>query len=216
MKKGILLITIMLLITGCTNIQKSNFDEIVNYALNNENIKLKNKSENGYSYYLPIGLEVVKSKNSNIVFQNEKYRFYMYLDLISYYNQRKENYIVDSSAYVSLNIEKGDKFGYLEINELESQKYLVEIMYNYAKIEVIVDECDVKEAVSYAMSILTSISYNDTILESMIGEDILNYNEVEFNIFEAAKNDSNLIKYDENSEGLEETEEDVPDTDLIN
>jgi hypothetical protein len=49
----------------------------------------------------------------------------------------------------------------------------------------------------------------------MIGEDILNYNEVEFNIFETAKNESNLIEYDEDTEDVEEQEE-LPDTDLIN
>ena len=140
----------------------------------------------------------------------------MYIDVISYFNKRKETYNTNPSAYVSMPIESNEKFGYLEINELNSKKYLVEIMYNYAKIEVIVDECDTKDMVSYAIAILTSISYNDTILENMIGEDILNYNEVEFNIFETAKNESNLIEYDENSDTEEEVEEDVPDTDLVN
>lgn len=216
MKKVILLITITFFLTGCVNIKKSSYEQIINYALNNENIDLKNKSENGYSYYLPTGLNLVENNKSNVIFQNEKYRYYMYVDLISYYNKIKETYTKNDVSYVSMNILKDEKFGYLEINLRKDKKYLVEIMYNYAKIEVIVDECDIKDTVSYAMAILSSISYNDTILENMIGEDILNYSEVEFNIFETAKNESNLIEYDDNSGSSEDTEEDVPDTDLIN
>lgn len=214
MKKIMLLIGITFFLTGCVNIENSSFDQIINYALKN-NVELKNKSSNGYSYYLPMGIKLVENELSNLVFETDKYRMYMYVDLISYNHKIKETYKKNTSSYYSTNIKKDDKFGYLEINLLDNQKYLVEIMYNYAKIEVIVDKCDMKNIVSYAMSILSSITYNDTIIESMIGEDILNYNETEFNIFETANNESNLIEYDENlSEN--EVEDDVPDTDLIN
>ncbi len=215
MKKVILLTLIAVFLAGCVNINKSSYEEIINYALNNEKIKLKNKSSNGYSYYLPVGLQIKENKKNNIVFQNEKYQFYMYIDIISYYNKRKEKYQENNESYISQIIEKNEKFGYLEINLQEDAKYLVEIMYNYAKIEVIVDECDLKETVSKAMAILSTISYNDTILENMIGEDILNYSEVEFNIFETVKNESNIIEYDENTEHSDNID-DVPDTDLIN
>ena len=214
MKKVILLITITFLLTGCVNLKNSSYEEIINYALNNDNINLKNNSENGYNYYLPIGLKIKEKNNYNTIFKNEKYLFYMYVDVISYYNKRKEIYGKNDKAFESIGIEKDEKFGYLEINLLDSKKYLVEIMYNYAKIEVIVDECDLKKVVSLAMSILSSISYNDTILENMIGGDTLNYSEIEFNIFDTAKNDNNLIEYDENLEFSEE--DNLPDTDLVN
>lgn len=214
MKKLMLLIGITLLLTGCVNIENSSFDQIINNALKN-NVELKNKSENGYTYYLPAGIKLVENKHSNLVFETSKYRMYMYVDLISYNHKIKETYEKNTISYYSTNIQNGKNFGYLEINLLNSQKYLVEIMYNYAKIEVIVDECDMKNMVSYAMSILSSITYNDTIIESMIGEDILNYNETEFNIFETANNESNIIEYDENS-SENEVDDDVPDTDLIN
>jgi len=214
MKKIMLLIGITLLLTGCVNVKNSSFDQIINNALKN-NVELKNKSENGYTYYLPAGIKLVENDQSNLFFETEKYRMYMYVDLISYNHKIKETYKENTVSYYSTNIQKGEKYGYLEINLLDTQKYLVEIMYNYAKIEVIVDECDMKTIVSYAMSILSSITYNDTIIESMIGEDILNYNETEFNIFETANNESNIIEYDENlSEN--EVDNDVPDTDLIN
>jgi hypothetical protein len=215
MKKIILLILMATLITGCVNIENSSYEEIINNALENENISLQNESYNGYSYYLPLGLNIKENTGSNIIFKNDKYQMYMYVDLISYFNKIEESYAINSNAYYSTPILNEDKFGYLEVNLRTNKKYLVEIMYNYAKIEVIVDECDIKEVVSYAMAILSSISYNDTIIENMIGEDILNYNEVEFNIFETAKNESNLIEYDEDTEDVEEQEE-LPDTDLIN
>ncbi len=215
MKKVILLITITFFLTGCVNINNSSYEEIINYALNNENIKLKSKSTNGYSYYLPRGLKLIENTKNNVIFKNDKYRLYMYVDIISYYNKRKETYKENNQSLFSKSIEKNEKFGYLEINLQEDNEYLVEIMYNYAKIEVIVDECDLKDMVSKALAILSTISYNDKILENMIGEDILNYSEVEFNIFETVKNDSNIIEYDENS-GNSENNEDVPDTDLIN
>ena len=214
MKKIMLLIGITFFLTGCVNIENSSFDQIINNALKN-NVELKNKSENGYTYYLPAGIKLVENKQSNLVFETNKYRMYMYVDLISYNHKIKETYKENTTSYYSTGILKGEKFGYLEINLLDTQKYLVEIMYNYAKIEVIVDKCDMKNIVSYAMSILSSITYNDTIIESMIGEDILNYNETEFNIFETANNESNIIEYDENS-SENEVDDDVPDTDLIN
>lgn len=215
MKKIILFIVILLCLTGCMNNNKSSYEQIIEYALTNNNKNFKNQSRNGYSYYLPKGLNLIESKKTNILFGNDKIKMYMYVDIISYFNKRKESY-KKNDAYVSLPIENADKFGYLEINEQKNDKYLVEIMYNYAKIEVIVDACDLKEVVSYAIAILSSISYNDTVLENMIGEDILNYSEVEFNIFETAQSESNLIEYDENSNSGEDKKDDVPDTDLIN
>ncbi len=214
MKKIVLLLVLMLGLTGCVNVHKQSYEQLINNALQNTDKTLKNHSSNGYSYYLPLGIKLNETQKSNVVFSNNKYRMYMYIDAISYMNHYKEVY-TKNHAYVSIPIENGDKFGYLEINALKNKKYLVEIMYNYAKIEVIVDECDLKDMVSYALSIVSSITYNDTILENMIGENILNYNEVEFNIFETAESDSNLIEYDEDSSEVE-IEDNVPDTDLIN
>lgn len=215
MKKVILLILMAFLLTGCMNINKSSYDEIINYALNNEKITFKNKTSQGYSYYLPKGISIQEENKNNVVLKNEKYIFYLYLDLISYYNKIKEEYHINKTAYYSSKIINGNQFGYLEINLKANNKYLIEIMYNYAKIEVIVDENDIKETLSYAMAILSSITYKDTIIENMIGEDILNYNEIEFNIFETAQNESNLIEYDETNTANDNTN-DVPDPDLIN
>ncbi len=215
MKKVLLLFLLFFFLTGCINVNQSNYEGIIAFALNNETEPFKNKTSQGYSYYLPKGLNILEDNHNNVILKSDKYTLYLYLDLVSYYNKVKENYLENNTTYFSKKITNGDKFGYLEINLKEKNKYLIEIMYNYAKIEVIVENRDIKEMLSYAMSLLSSITYNDTIIASMIGEDILNASEIEFNIFETAKNESNLIRYDENATTNNKKEE-IPDMDLIN
>ena len=215
MKKWLFSFFLLFLCTGCVNIHTMEIEDILNTALQNEKIVFKNRTSQGYSYYLPLGLSVLEDHLHNITLKKDKYSMYLYLDLISYYNAVKEEYTIQKEAFYSTKIINGDKFGYLEINFLENKKYLIEIMYNYAKIEVIVDYRDINEMLSFAMALLSSISYNDTIIASMIGNDTLNASEIEFNIFETAKNESNLIQYDENS-ATNEKKNDLPDTDMIN
>ena len=215
MKKVMLLLFMIFFLTGCLNVNKSSYEEILSYGLNNTKMTFTNQSSQGYSYYLPKGLMVIEDLNNNVTLKSEKYNMYLYIDLISYYNKIEDNYKENKTSYYSKKITNDDKFGYLEINLQENKKYLIEIMYNYAKIEVIVNNKDIKEMLSYAISLLSSISYNDKIIENMIGEDILNYNENEYNIFETASKESNLTDYNENTSSNNYTN-DVPDTDLIN
>ena len=214
MKKIVILIFISCFLYGCHDINKGSYEEIINFSLKNEAYKLKNHTSEGYSYYLPKGLKIKEDNKTNLVIQKDKNYYYLYLDLISYHNKIKEEYKIQDDSFYSQTIKNGDKFGYLEINLKEKNKYLIEIMYNYAKIEVIVNNRDIKEMLSYAISLLNSISYNDKIIENMIGEDILNYNENEYNIFETVSSGSNLIMYDEDANNNKNNE--VPDTDLIN
>ncbi len=215
MKKVLLLLILTFLLTGCRNISKSSYEEILDFGLYEQKITFKNKTSQGFSYYLPKGLIVLEDLNNNVTLKSEKYNLYLYIDLISYYNKVKDSYQENSISYYSKKITKDDKFGYLEINLQENDKYLIEIMYNYAKIEVIVNNKDIKEMLSYAISLLSSISYNDKIIENMIGEDILNYNENEYNIFETVGSDNSVIKRSDEATS-ETSQNDVPDTDLIN
>lgn len=215
MKKVLLLIILIFLLTSCRNIKNSSYEEIISFGLSNQKVNYTNHTSQGYSYYLPKGLIILEDRSNNLKLKSEKYTLYLYVDLISYYNKKEENYRYSDSSYYSQKIQNGDKFGYLEINLRENKKYLIEIMYNYAKIEVIVDNKDIKEMLSYAMALLNSISYNDAVIANMIEEDILNYNENEYNIFETASNESNFIQYDDN-ETNESNQNNIPDVDLIN
>ena len=103
------------------------------------------------------------------------------------------------------------KFGYLEINLVSNNRYLIEIMYNYAKIEVIVDEKNINSAINNAIILLSSVEYNNEILEKTVGENVLTSKEIEFNIFETKKQESNFLEVESNNIYVEETE----DPDLI-
>lgn len=210
----LLLIFISIILTGCVSVQEMSLEEVINTGTDRK-ISVYNKYRKGYKYNLPKGLDVVDSTEYNEIIMSKNYKYYLYVDAVSYYNKVIETYEISDESYVSRQISYEDKYGYLEINDLDKDKYFIEIMYNYAKIEVIVDNKDVKTVLSYAISILSSISYNETIIANMIGDDTLNYSELEFNIFETAKNDSNLIQYDENNTNSEQ-KNDIPDMDLIN
>ena len=95
----------------------------------------------------------------------------------------------------------------------ENDKYLVEIMYNYAKIEVIVDEGDINKAMLSAISILKSIVYNDSVIANLLEDNVLNFAEEEFDIF---NNDSNDDYIEIGTDDFQPIEEEIPDTDLIN
>ena len=86
-------------------------------------------------------------------------------------------------------------------------------MYNYAKIEVIVDSNDIANAIANSLIILSSVEYNDDIIENLLEEDVLNYSEESFNIFETNSNDSNFLKVVEEYDNYKDDE--VPDYDLI-
>ena len=85
-------------------------------------------------------------------------------------------------------------------------------MYNYAKIEVIVDKYDLPKAISNSLIILSSVKYNSEILETIVGENILTSKEIEFNIFETKKTESNFLEVEANNIYVEEEN----DPDLIN
>ena len=211
MKKVLLFVCLLVLLTGCTNINKSDYGEIVG------NIATKASSSNvyrtGYSYYLPRGMKVYSSKLYNEVIEDENYRYYLYVDMVSYYKKINSEYNIISTAIYSQKINFDNKFGYVEINLLKNDKYLVEIMYNYAKIEVIVNSNDIASAITNSLIILTSVNYNDDIIDNLLEEDVLNYSEETFNIFETNSNDSNFLKVVEEYDNYNEDE--VPDYDLI-
>jgi len=212
MKKIVLLLLIFFL-TGCVNINKLNTDKLVDTVVNSE-ISLTNQYRTGYKYYLPRGYGIVDDKEYNEHITDGINDYYLYIDIVSYYNKVKNDFEINKNAYYSKKIRYKDCFGYLEIKTY-NEKYLVEIMYNYAKIEVMVDERDLNETIFNALIILSSIQYNDEIINNMMGEDVLNFNEVEVNIFETKKTESNYLQWKEEYGEYEEPE-DIPDTDFIN
>lgn len=211
MKKIILIIIILVFTAGCTNINKLSYDDIVN---NITTISTKdNIYRTGYSYYLPRGMKVADSTLYNEVIEDANSKYYLYVDVVSFYKKITKEYEINNNAIYSSKISYNDKFGYVEVNLLKNDKYLVEIMYNYAKIEVIVDKSKCKEAMLSIINILKSVEYNDSIIANLMGDDILNFNEEEFNIFNTRGSESNYLTVDND---YKEEEEKIFDPDLIN
>ena len=211
MKKIILIIIILVFTAGCTNINKLSYDDIVN---NITTISTKdNIYRTGYSYYLPRGMKVADSTLYNEVIEDANSKYYLYVDVVSFYKKITKEYEINNNAIYSSKINYNDKFGYVEVNLLKNDKYLVEIMYNYAKIEVIVDKSNLNEAMLSIINILKSVEYNDSIIANLMGDDILNFNEEEFNIFNTKGSESNYLTVDND---YKEEEEKIFDPDLIN
>ena len=210
MRKIFLLCILVIFLTGCTSINENSLDNLLNDIVTSK-VKTKNVNRNGYSYYNPKGLSIIDSTSFNEVFKDNKYKYYLYIDIVSYNNKTDFNYKYNDKAYYSSNINNGSKKGYIEINNYKNGQYLIEIMYNYAKIEVIVYEDDINKAVSYAMVVLASVSYNDNVIKNYLSSSVLDSVEEEFNIFEIVGSNNYLEFTDEEISGDE-----VRDPDYIN
>lgn len=213
--KYLFCLSIILLLSGCSivYINKQSIDEIVDSILKTDT-KLKTVSLEGYSYYLPQGVNLKSSRNLNSVLYYNHNKMYLYVDLVSYYH-KVENTYVENSAYYSRKIDINDKSGYLEINQLD-EKYFIEYVYNYSKLEAYVKKEDINKTVTVMSYILNSIKFNDSILNSIVGEGSINYNEETFNIFKSNGNDTNnfldiIEQYDDGR--MNSKDEDILDLD---
>lgn len=214
MKKKLLVCFCLLLFTsGCTSLKQESYDSIVSLGISSS-LSLQNTYRSGYKYYLPKGLKMLNHEGSNEIFSFEDIIFHMYVDRVSYFHNVRKSYDVKSDIFYSRELLQDDKFGYLEIKNLENQKYFVEIMYNYAKIEVIVDKEMMPDVLAYSTSILSSISYQDEVLASLMGEDALTTSEVLYNIFESAETESEYLQIVEEYGQYEEKDE-LVDPDFI-
>ena len=210
--KKLLIIICLLFITGCSDIRKLSYDDIINNIATRAN--KDNVYRTGYSYYLPRGMRVADSTLYNETITDARYKYYLYVDIVSYYKKVTKDYSVNNNALVSKKLDYNGKFGYVEVNLLKNDKYLVEIMYNYAKIEVIVDKSNLNEAMLSIINILKSVEYNDSIIANLMGDDVLNFSEEEFNIFNTKGSESNYLTVDKDAKNEEDTK--IPDPDLIN
>lgn len=174
MKKVILVFLLMIVLTGCSvvRIDTNSIDTIVNVVLSKNN-KLYNQIGQGYKYYLPGGVSYIDSDELNdILYCNGNY-YYLYIDAINYYYQTKIDYEENKNLYYSRKINTGDGFnhsGYLEIKEKEGLYHIV-FVYNYAKIESIVEKEDINDTILNSSYILSTIKYNYNIVELMLNEE---------------------------------------------
>ena len=129
--------------------------------------------------------------------------YYLYIDVVSKHHNIKKKYSINKKAFYSKAIKKGNKFGYLEINKT-GDKYFIEAMYNYMKIESYVDEDHLNTSLADISTILSSVKYNEKILDTTVGENILNYKEKSYNIFDTKKKNTNFLDYEKEYDKTDE------------
>ena len=194
MKKLLLILFVLLIfVTGCTKIDMDNKDTIVESIKKNNT--LKNVNFEGYSYYIPRGLKLLEKTEYNAyLMDKENNKYYIYVDVVSRYHKIKKVYKVDINAYYSRRLTNGKKFGYVEINRYDDN-YFVEAMYNYMKVEVYTKEKDLYDTLKNISLVLSSVKYNDQVLNTIVGENILSYKEENYNIFKTKKKATDFLDY---------------------
>ena len=203
----------MLLLTGCSNIYDTDYDTLIDSTLQEANVK-ENTFLEGYKLYLPNHMTLIGDTDSNNILYSYGDKYYLYVDLISYYNKRQNEYKIKHEKYeYSKDIDFNDKKGYVVVSKTKGGN-LVEIMYNYAKIEVVTN--DVKRAISSSLVVLKNISYNYKIIDSMIGSNALVYDSELFTLMGPEDNDTdNFLTYEEEYGVYEEAEEKTVDENVI-
>ena len=208
-KKIILIIICLFVLSGCTiqSISDDNIDKNIDTILNRK-VKYLNKNAVGYQYYVPQYMTVKTSNEFNQELYYEGNTYYLYADIVSYYHKVNNKYKINKDAYISKSIKNGKKTGYLEVNKVDN-RYFIEMMYNYAKIEGYCNEHQVKDAVNSITYILSSVKYNNNIIETLIGDKKYNLSNNEtYNIFKVKKkSEGNFLDYVNEYDNYQGTED---------
>ena len=86
MKKKIILFLIIAFLTfGCTNVKKMSIDSVLNEIANKAG--KQNEFNSAFKFYLPNGMKIVKYDSYNEVLSSEKYIYYLYVDIINFYEK---------------------------------------------------------------------------------------------------------------------------------
>lgn len=194
MKKVFMIIMLLFLTTGCSvvRIDTSSIDNITNVVLSKNN-KLYNRIGKGYKYYRPRGVSYIDTNELNDVLYSSGNYYYLYIDAVSYYYKTKINYKENNNAYYSKKIDGG----YIEITK-KGEKYLVEFVYNYSKIEALVQEKDINKVILDASYILSTVQFNDNIIALMLNSEYFTNKEEQYTKFKSkVENNNNFLKYNE-------------------
>lgn len=192
MKKVVILALMVLLLTGCSivRINTNNIDTIVDVILSKNN-NLYNRVGRGYKYYVPRGVTYIDTDDNNDKLYSKGNYYYLYVDVIGFYNGIQIDYLEKKDIYYSRKFSKQDGFssdGYLEITNKDDFYYVV-FVYNYAKIETIVAKNELNEVVLNSAYILSTIQFNSDVIGLMIDTDKINNWEEKYELFSNKKND---------------------------
>lgn len=195
--KKILAFLLILFVSGCTivRIDTTNIDTIVNVVLSKDNT-LYNRIGKGYKYYVPRGVSYIDTDDLNDKLYSNGNYYYLYVDVISYNNNVKFEYKEKEDIYYSRKISLEDGFessGYLEITN-KNNLYYVKFVYNYARIETIVDKENLNDAILNSAYILSTIQFNSDVINLMLDEEYFTNKEEKYEVF--AKNETAVNNFE--------------------
>lgn len=202
-KKIIFIICLFFLLVGCSskNINTLTLEEIIDDTIQSKDSYKENINNKGYRYYLPTEFTLHKDNDYVQELLSHNTIYYLNIDIISYYYKNTIETKRDQDDYEYYTFEYDDKKGYLKVTK-NNDYFFVELCYNYAIIEVEVEESELRYAVSRSIAILNSIKYNDLIIEKYINDNNLENVETIYSIPEPENQDDkkNVLEYIEEGE----------------
>ena len=221
-KKYILIITLLVFILiGCSSkkVNELSIEDALRIGLTS-NSELYNTNNVGYRYYLPRGFTVEEDRDNIQILKSDDIEYYLNVDLVSYYNKtivtRDEN---ASNVYKYLPITLNNKTGFLEITK-NNDYFLIKMVYNYAIIEAQVKETEINSSIINMAYIVSSIKFNDFVINNKFGEDVLELKESVYKIFGPVQKKEETKTYayylEQYNEYTGEINTKVQDPDVIN
>ncbi len=193
MKKVLIMLLFVLLLCGCENgtFNSNDIDKTIDKLLEKET-NLVNQSSNGYKYYLPSGVKLIKSNNYNEELSYKDSNYYLYVDVVSYYYKESSNHDINTNAYYKKILNYDNKNGYIEVLK-NKDECNINYEYNYSKIESRILCNDLKQNLINMSYILNSVKFNDSITNLLVSDDRKLSKET-FDFF-TPKEDSKFIDY---------------------
>lgn len=192
----ILLLLFLFCLSGCTivRIDASSIDTIIDVVLSKNNT-LYNQVGKGYKYYIPRGVSYIDTVDFNEKLMSDGTEYYLYIDAVSYYNETEPAYEYNPNIYYSREFIINDKKGYLEITASENDKYFINFVYNYARIQAMVNEEEINEVVLNSSYMLSTVKFNYVVIKLMLDEEYFTNKEEQYTVFEKTNDTTIFLEY---------------------
>ncbi len=216
MKKLLVIFLVSLcFITGCSvqKISRDSIDDTFRTILYVDN-NLSNTYMEGYSLYLPKGVTIIDKADYNLKIKDNKNYYYLYVDTVAYFYKVENSFQEKTNNFYSKKINNNGKIGFIDITSKDDYYFIV-VMYNYTKIEAYVKKEDFSSSLVNMCSILSSVKYNDKVIEGHVGNEKMTVQEERFNIFDSNIENDNFLKYESEYGTYKETIDVNKDNDII-